>query len=210
MNASAATIVAPTRSRIWISLALAAMLIVSVFSTAVGIQSTSAQESQAGLASATPADTVLFMSVNLDQSTDQWGLTYSLLERAGISALLESEAGASAEDLGDVAESQGISGSGAIVFTDADSLVSYSSGDFSDAMDTTMTMDAADISEEVPEGFAFIVQPNDPDTLAAQFVTMAEDEAAAAGATVETVDYNGVTGVVPAVWFDDVIDASTQ
>lgn len=193
MNASAATMIAPTRSRVWMSFALAAMLIASLFSTAVGIQTASAQESQAGLASATPADTVLYMSVNLDQSTDQWGLTYSLLERAGISELVQNQTGASTEQLGDVAESQGVSGAGALVFTDADSLVSYSSSDFSGAMDTTMSMDGDDISEEVPEGFAFIVQPDDPDALATQFVTMAEDEATAAGATVETVDYSGVT-----------------
>lgn len=193
MNTSVATLVAPTRSRVWISFALVAVLIASLFSTAVGIREASAQESQAGLAAATPADTALFMSVNLDQESDQWGLVYSLLERAGISDLVESEAGASTEELGDVAEANNFSGSGAIVFSDAESLVSYSSGDFSSAMDTTMTMDPVDMTEEIPEGFAFIVQPNDADALSSQFVAMTEEEAMAANATVETVDYNGVT-----------------
>src|SRR5690554_4249565 len=122
MNASASTMVAPTRSRVWVTFALAAMLIVSFFSTVVGLQSVSAQSSQSGLASVVPADTVLFMSVNLDQSSEQWEQTYSLLERAGIGDLVESEVGTSAEDLGNMAEANNFSGSGAVVFTDADSL----------------------------------------------------------------------------------------
>lgn len=193
MNASATTVVAPPRSRVWISLALAAMLVASFFSAAMVPHRASAQAEQASLASAVPADTVLFMSVNLDQNSDQWNLTYSLLERAGISDLLESEAGASAEDLGDMAEANNFSGSGALVFTDAESLVSYSSGDFAGAMDAGMTMDAEEITEEVPEGFAFILQPDDPAALSAQFVQMAEEEASSMGGTVETVDYSGVT-----------------
>ena len=193
MNATVRTVPTATRSRVWLSFALAAMLIASFFSTAVGVRSVSAQDSHSGLASATPASTVLFMSVNLDQSSDQWGLTYSLLERAGISDLVQSETGASAEDLGSMAEANNFSGSGAIVFTDAESLVSYSAADFSGAMDTTMSMDPDDITEEIPEGFAFIVQPDDSSALAAQFVQMAEEEAVAAGVTLQTVDYNGVT-----------------
>lgn len=194
MNASATTLVAPSRSRIWVTFALVAMLLASIFSTAVGIRGASAQASQEGLASVVPADTVLYMSVNLDQNSDQWNLTHSLLERAGLSDLAESEIGTSAEGLGDMAEASNFTGSGAIVFTDADSLVSYSSTDLTTtAMDTTMTMDPNDIAEDVPEGFAFILQPTDPQALSAQFVQMTEDEAASMGVTVETVDYNGVT-----------------
>lgn len=194
MNASVATLIAPTRARVWMSFALVAMLLASIFSTAIGIRSASAQESQAGLASAVPAETVLFMSVNLDQSSEQWDTTYSLLERAGLSDLAESETGASPEDLGGMAEASNFTGSGAIVFTDVDSLVSYSSTDLAaTAMDTTMTMDPELISEDIPEGFAFIVQPEDPTALAAQFLQMTDDEAAFAGGTVQTVDYNGVT-----------------
>ena len=193
MNPSAATVVAPTRSRMWISVALAAMLIASLFSSAVGIRNVSAQDSQAGMASVAPADTVFYMSMNLDQSSDQWSLVYSLLERAGINDLVQDEIGATTEDLGGMAEASNFTGSGAIVFTDAESLASYTSGDFSSAVDTGMMMDGDDISEEIPEGFAFIMQPDDSTSLAAQFVQMTEEEAAAQGVMVETVEYNGVT-----------------
>lgn len=199
MNASSGAIVSPTRTRVLFSVAMAALLVLSMFSAVVGIQQVSAQDTTRDLASAAPADTVLFMSVNLDQESDQFTQTFSLLERAGFNQLLEEEVGASSEELGDVAEDANVTGSGAIVFTDADSLVSYSSADFSSAMDTasvldtTGELDAEQLSDEIPEGFAFIIQPNDPDALGAQFITMAEDEAAANNVTLQTVEYSGVT-----------------
>ena len=194
MNATATSLVVPSRARIWISIALVSMLLVSVFSTALGIRSASAQESQAQLASAVPADTVLYTSVNLDQSSDQWTLTYSLLERAGLNEFVESETGATTEDLGGMAEQANFSGTGAIVFTDPNSLASFSSaadlnGDYLAMAD----MEAEEISEEIPEGFAFILQPDSPEDLAAQFEQMAADEAEVQGVEVQTVEYNGVT-----------------
>lgn len=193
MNASAATLVTPTRSRVWVTFALVAMLVASMLSTAIGLQSVSAQDSQESLASAVPADTVIYVSMNLDQDSEQWNLTYELLERAGISDLAESETGASAEEIGGLAESSNFTGEGALVFTDAESLASFSSADMNTDYLSMTEMDASEISEEIPEGFAFIVQPDDPAALSAQFAEMTQDEATTAGTTVQTVEYSGVT-----------------
>lgn len=196
MNTATASLTAPTRTRFWTSLALAAMLLLSMVSTAIGVQSASAQGSQGDLAAVVPADSVMFMSMDLDQNSDQWALTQSLFERAGLSDLAETETGASTEELGDMAEAQNFTGSAALVFTNAEALVSYSSTGISDtAMTTmdTMEVDPDMMTEDVPEGFAVVLQPEDPAALSAQFIEMATDEAETNGVELQTVDYNGVT-----------------
>jgi hypothetical protein len=170
------------------------MLVASVFSSFIAVNGVSAQTATDSVASAVPADTVMYVTVNLDQESDQWTQAMALLERAGLSQLAEDEAGASTEDIGQAVEAQNITGNAAIVFTDAESLMSYSTGDIATMADPAESMDMA-MSEtpDVPEGFAMVIQPDDPEALAAQFVDMTNGEATDAGATVQTVDYNGVT-----------------
>lgn len=193
MNTPATTLVAPSRGRIWMSITLAAMLLLSMVSAAIGVQTASAQEgAQKELAAVVPADTVMFMSLDLDQSSEQWTLTQSLLERAGLSQLSEDQTGASTEELGDMAESQGFTGVAGLVFTDADALVNYSGSGIEDTV-SSMEVDPETVTEDVPQGFAVVIQPEDPAALSSQFVQMATDEAESAGVELQTVDYNGVT-----------------
>lgn len=194
MNARSAAIAAPGSVRVWTSFTLAFLLMASLLASIVTVRGVSAQTADESLASVVPAGTVLYMAVDLDQQSEQWVQTFDLLDRAGLSDLAEEEMGASTEDLGQAAEAENISGRAAIVFTDADSLVNFSTGDLATAADSMETMDTAMAeTPEVPEGFAMIVQPDDPAALSAQFTEMANEEAAAGGGTVQTVDYNGVT-----------------
>lgn len=194
MNAVAATTMHPTRGRLWTTIALVAMLLASMASAAIGTPRASAQESTQSLASAVPADTVMYMSMNLDQTSPQWELAFQLLDRAGLSEVAESEAGISTDEIGDVAEQNNFTGSAAIVFTDADALVSMTSSELpAAAMDTTAEMDPQAFVEDVPEGFAMIMQPDDPAALAEQFLTNTTSEATDFNAELLTTEYNGVT-----------------
>ena len=194
MNARSQAIAAPGSARVWTSFTLAFLLMASLLASIVTVRGVSAQTADDTLASVVPAGTVLYMTVDLDQQSEQWVQTFDLLDRAGLNDLAQSEVGASTEDLGQAAEAENISGRAAIVFTDADSLVHFSTSDVATAADSMESMDTA-MSEtpDVPEGFAMIVQPDDPAALSAQFVEMAESEATANEGTVQTVDYNGVT-----------------
>ena len=193
MNARSIAIAAPSRARVWTSFTLAFLLMASLLASLVTVHGASAQTADDTLASVVPVGTVLYMTVDLDQQSEQWLQTFDLLDRAGLNDVAADELGATTEDIGDAAEAENISGRAAIVFTDADSLVHFSTTDISTAAESMDTMDTA-MSEtpEVPEGFALIVQPDDPAALSAQFVDMATSEADAAGGTVQTVDYNGV------------------
>lgn len=194
MNARSASVAVPSRARVWTTFTLAFLLLASVFSSFIAVKGVSAQTADDSVAAAVPADTVIYVGVNLDQSSDQWTQTMALLDRAGLNDLAQSEVGATTEDIGQVAEAQNISGNAAIVFTDAEALMSYSTSDIANVADPTESMDMA-MSEtpDVPEGFALVIQPDDPQALASQFVDMATSEASDAGTTVQTVDYNGVT-----------------
>lgn len=194
MSTRHAATAVPLPIRPWMSMTLAFMLVVGLFSSTLLTSTASAQGTSNDLASAVPADTVMFMGLNLDQDSDQWTQTRDLLERAGLSDLAEDQAGTSTDELADSAEAQGITGYAAMVFTDADSLMSYSTTqDLTNAaMDTTMDPTAGEVPE-VPGGFAMVIQPDDPQAMAEQFVTMATNEAETNGATLQTVDYNGVT-----------------
>lgn len=196
MYSSTATLAAPSRSRVWGSLAMAAMLLLSMFSAVIGVRTASAQDAQHDLASVVPADAPIFMSVNLDQDSAQWTLFYSLMERAGLNEVAEAETGVSTEEIGQMAEAQNFTGTVGLVFTDADALVSFSSTGVMEtatsAMDT-MDVDPDMISEEVPNGFAIVFQPEDPAAVSEQMMTVVTDEASYEGAEVQTVDYNGVT-----------------
>lgn len=195
MNARSAALAAPSRARVWTTFTLALFLLASAFSSVIAV---SAQTPEVGaadsVASAVPADTVMYVGVNLDQESDQWVQTYALLERAGLNDLAEDEVGSSTEEIGDVAAAQNITGQAAFVFTDAASLMSYSTSDFGTVADPSQSMDMAmSDTPEVPEGFALVIQPDDPQALADYFVQMATDEADANSTTLQTVDYNGVT-----------------
>ncbi|MCA9832518.1 MAG: DUF3352 domain-containing protein [Thermomicrobiales bacterium] len=193
MNAHARALPAPSRSRILLTLTMVLMLLSSALAAAVRV---SAQGDDHSLASAAPAGTVIYMEVELDQASDQWTKTFELLDRAGLSQVAEEETGASVDELGQTAEQMNISGTAAMVFTDADSLIQYSSTDISaatsDAMALSSEMEGGE-TPAVPEGFALMIQPDDPEAIAQQFLDMVSSDADTNGAEVQTSDYNGVT-----------------
>lgn len=193
MNAHARAIPAPSRSRIFLTLTMVLMLLSSALAAAVRV---SAQGDDHSLASAAPAGTVIYMEVELDQSSDQWTKTFDLLDRAGLSQVAQDETGASVDQLGQQAEQMHISGTAAMVFTDADSLIQYSSSDLtavtSDAMSLSSDMESG-TTPAVPEGFALMIKPDDPDAIAQQFLEMVNSDAETNGVDVQTTDYNGVT-----------------
>ena len=199
MTATATALRAPGRMRVWTSLALAFALIASLVSSITSIAGVSAQAAaEDTLAASVPADTVIYMAIDLNQESEQWTQAFSLFERAGLNDVAEDEVGASTEELGDSAESMNFTGSAAIVFTDADALMESATGPEFAAETVASPMDTADsvmtdAAAEVPAGFAMVIQPDDSAALSAQFEAMVADEAEANGATVATVDYNGVT-----------------
>lgn len=174
------------------SFAMAVVMVASLLASVIAVNPASAQSIDTALAETVPADSVIYMDVDLDQSSDQWTQVYALLERSGLSILVEEQADTSPEDLGDVAETFEFTGSAALVFTDAEALAGPGIADVTDqAMGAAA--DPAAMTEDIPEGMVVVFQPDDPAALHANFQQMVADEAENNAATVETVDYNGVT-----------------
>ncbi len=174
---------------------MAILLVASFFATALAMYGASAASAQAeaGIADAVPADSVLYMEANLDQTSDQWVQTYALLERAGLSDLAEQELDASPEEVGSMAGTLEFTGKAALVFTSPDAFSMETVDDFSTSA-TDLTADPDQLaSTDVPEGFAVVFQPEDPEALYGFLQQMVADEANSAGVTVETVDHNGTT-----------------
>lgn len=196
MSTQARAITAPHLQRRAFSFVMAMLLVASFFATAIavngGVSGASAQ-AESSLADVVPSESVLYTEIDLDQSSDQWVKTFELLDRAGLSDLSEQELSASPEEVGQLAEAFEFTGKAAIAFTSPDAFTTSALDDFSNEA-ANMTADPGDFaSSDVPEGFVVVLQPTDPEALFAQFQSMVTDEAEAAGATVETVDYNGTT-----------------
>jgi hypothetical protein len=183
---------APRRGQAAISFAMMVAIVASFFASFVGVSIASAQSIDTSLAETVPADSAIYVAVDLDQSSDQWNQVFTLLERAGLSDLAEDEVDASPEELGDLAEMYEFTGSAALVMTSADALVTTSLEDVTgQALDATV--DPMEIADDVPEGLVVVFQPDNPDALHANFQQMIADEADQAGTTVDTASYNGVT-----------------
>lgn len=175
---------------------MSAFLVAAFFASALAVTGGplhASAQTGSGLADAVPSGSVLYMEVQLDQSSDQWTKTYALLDRAGLSDLAEDELSQSPEELGQMAEMFNLTGNAALVFTSAEGLTSGAMDDFANDA-TGMTVDPASAisSSDVPEGFVVVIQPDDPEALYGQFQAMVAEEASDAGTTVETTTYNGV------------------
>ncbi|HWV24898.1 MAG TPA: DUF3352 domain-containing protein, partial [Thermomicrobiales bacterium] len=176
-------------------LVMSALLIAAFFASALAVTGgplhASAQAST-GLADVVPSGSVLYMEVQLDQSSDQWTQTYALLDRAGLSDLAEEEVGASPEQVGQMAEMSDLTGVAAMVFTSAEGLTTDAVDDFAnDATSMAADPTSALATSDVPEGFVVVIQPDDPQGLYEHLQSMVSEDAADAGATVETQTYNG-------------------
>jgi hypothetical protein len=177
--------------------AMAFLLIASFFSAAVALNSgasyASAQGTGSSLAEAVPEDSVFYMEIELNQQSDQWVKTFELLERAGLSDLVETEADASPEEVAQVAETFDVTGKAAMVFSSLNLAADGAVDDITDEA-SSLTTDPMSVTEGgIPEGFAVVFQPEDPAALYANLQTVVADEADDNAATVETTDYNGVT-----------------
>ena len=178
------------------AIAMAFLLVASFFSAAValnaGVTRVSAQAADSSLAEAVPADSVFYMEIQLDQQSDQWVKTYELLDRAGLSDLAQQEADASPEQVGQIAEMYDVTGTAALVFTSLDLTTGDAVSDISNEA-SSLTTDPLSVADNgVPEGFAVVFEPTDPDALYANLQDLVASEAEDNGATVETTDYNGV------------------
>jgi hypothetical protein len=179
------------------AITMAFLLIASFFSAAVALDAgasyASAQGTDTSLAEAVPAESVFFMEIELDQQSDQWVKTFELLERAGLSNLVEQEADASPEEVAQLAETFDVNGKAALVFSSLDLSSDGAVNDIANEA-SSLTTDPMSVADNgIPEGFAVVFQPEDPAALYANLQNVVAGEADDNGATVETTDYNGVT-----------------
>lgn len=207
MTASSRAYPLPTRTRLLVTLAAVALILASGFASIANLNRVSAQGTNHALADAVPAGTVMYNEVDLNQDSDQWVKTYELIDRSGLNQVAEQETGSTVDEIGESAEQLSITGTAAMVFTDAESLVSYSSADISaSTMDMTSDLEAAQLPD-VPEGLVILIAPDDPDAIAQQFVDLVNNEADNAGVDVQAIEYNGVT--ITYVEHDDVNGTGT-
>jgi len=176
---------------------MALLLVASVFSAAVGLNrsasAASAQTADATIADAIPADAVLFMEVQLDRQSNQWVQTFDLLQRAGLSDLLEQEADTTPEEAAQLSDTLALTGSVGVTLTSLNLDASSALSDISSEA-SSLTTDPLSVAEDgVPEGFAAVFQPDEPDRLYTTLQAIVEDGAEENGATIETADYNGVS-----------------
>lgn len=196
MTAHVGATTAPNSHGRTFSFVMTMLLIASFFSAAMAMTGTPARVSaqpNTSLGEAVPAGSVLFMEADLDQSSDQWLQVYELLERAGLSDLAQQELSVTPQQVGEIAETFEVTGRAALVFTSPEAFTSESVDELTGGAADVTTDPMAVASGNVPEGFAVVVQPDNPDALYEQFQTMLENEADEAGSTVETIEYNGTT-----------------
>jgi hypothetical protein len=149
-----------------LAVAMAFLLIASFFSAAValntGASPASAQGTGSSLAEAVPDTSVFFMEIQLDQQSDQWVKTYELLDRAGLSDLLEQGADASPEQVAQIAELYSVTGKAAMVFSELNLDTQNAVSDITSEA-SSLTTDPLSVADNgIPEGFAVVFQPDDP------------------------------------------------
>jgi hypothetical protein len=182
----------PDKGRVTLSLSLSLAVVASFFGSIMGATSVSAQSIDTALAETVPAESVMYVDADLNQTSEQWTQFYALLERAGLSDLAEDQADVSPEEVGDLAEMYEYTGEAAIVITSPDGLTSEAFSEVTEgAMD--VTEDPLAVADSAPEGMVAVFQPDDPEALHASFVENIENRAEEFGGAAETSEYNGVT-----------------
>ncbi|MBA2248323.1 MAG: hypothetical protein H0W23_09345, partial [Chloroflexia bacterium] len=146
-----------------------------------------AQEAEASIAAFAPDTSLLFAELELDQDSDQWALAAELVERAGAADLLPMD------DLRETEEALAELGG---TFDGQAGIVLTTFPDTGATIDN-VTESAAGIATDpealaggdIPEGFAVIFQPTDPQALYDVIVEMSAEDTGEA----EEVEYNGYT-----------------
>lgn len=164
--------------------AVMAVSIVSASLTAAVVPSLAvAQDAGDSLAASVPASSLVYADINLDQESDQWITAGELVDRSGVLSLAEpgteDEIDGALDQLSSV-----LDGEAAFVLTTLPTnvdVMSVSSDITGAAQDP-----AAAAQGEVPDGWAALFQPSDPQALYDQIVS-------SSSGTPEETDYNGYT-----------------
>lgn len=177
------------RGRSLLSGLLVFTVILMTVATAIGIRTgaTEAQAPSLDTASFAPETALLYAAVNLDQSSDQYTQATALLDRAGLSGLLEQTAGSAMEDSGvDHYLDSLLGGEVGFVVNDVHGAESLDLG-------SVVAGDVEAVTATATPGFGAVIRAADPD---AAFAAMQEDlqtNASSSGVEVVTTDYEGVT-----------------
>lgn len=179
-------------TRTFLTSFLAFLMVAGMAFSPAQLPRVSAQDAVSSIADAVPADTVMYMDVELDQDSDQVTQAFDLLDRSGLSALMAEETDMTPEQAADSADQADINGQVAVVFTDAASLVNQGmmTNMTNTAMDTTL--DPSTATQQVPDGFALVFAADDPEAMHGKMVDMVTNEAGNQDATVQTTTYNDV------------------
>jgi len=174
--------------------ALVFALIASLLATTLAVVSSparaAAQDGTDSIAGFVPETSLLYAEFELDQSSAQWTLAAELVERSGVPDLLPMEDLDEAEE-GLEGLGQTFNGQAAVVLTRFP-LTGATVDALTDSAAGVATDPAALAEGDVPEGFAAIFQPTDPEALYDAILGMSSGESS----TIEEVDYNGYTIVV--------------
>lgn len=178
-----------------------AMLGTMVLSAALGVRpiSVDAQDSMLSTATIAPESSLLYAALTLDTEADQFTRAQDLLERAGLSSILDQafeDANAEAETSSDEMLGPFLGGEVALVVTDlaiSSTLMGTTSSaeDVDDPGDSDATPVAGEESQVA--GFALVVRASDPDAAYAQAQTLLEENADESGGSIEETNYEGVT-----------------
>lgn len=177
------------RGRSLLSGLLACTIVLMTIAAAVAgrPRATEAQASSLDTASFAPETALLYAAVNLDQSSDQYTQSTALLDRAGLTDLIDPLAGDVAPDSG-VGESLDSLLGGEVGF-----VVHDVSGAENLNIGSVVSGDVEAVASSAASGFGAVLRAGDPDAAFTALQQDMEESAAAAGVDVTTTEYEGVT-----------------
>ncbi len=190
------------RGRLLLSGLLACTIVLMTVFTAIGSRTgaTEAQTTGPETASFAPQTALLYAAVNLDQSSDQYVQATALLDRAGLTGLIEQTVSGVVSDSGmDQYLDTLLGGEVGFVVNDVSGAEALDLG-------SVVSGGVEAVASTAAPGIGAVVRPADPDVA---FAAMQEDLAANAtnsGVEVVTTDYEGVqieSVTVPAAATDD-------
>lgn len=174
--------------------ALSGLLVVVMISTlaagvAVGGRATATQAQDTGpdTAAFAPETSLMYAVVNLDQSTEQFSQATALLDRAGLSSLLQQTADDAVAD-SDMGDDLGAILGGEVAF-----VVNSVAGAEELDLGSVVSGDVEAVTSAASSGFGAVIRASDPDAAFASFQEDLQSSATENGAEIETVDYEGVT-----------------
>ncbi len=178
-----------------LSLALVCVLAMSMFTSVFAFGSPARVSAQASsvadtTAKLTPASALAYVSVNLDEKSDQWTMSADLLKRAGLTQALDN----SGMDTANVThEAQNyLGGHAAFVLSSLPAGDSLSLNTITNDVSGAVTDPSTVTSGDVPSGFAVIFQSPDVDALQKQFEDMIQKDAIDQGDTIKVETHGGV------------------